>query len=113
MITVRERKARGVEIIKHLAGEFLLREASKKTFITITRVELNKLGTLALIYCAIIPDKDRENAEKFLKRKSSMTRDYIKKNSRLRIIPTIRFVIDLGSQKSERIQEILSQNKAR
>jgi ribosome-binding factor A len=94
------------EILRHLAAEFIVREATPASLITVTRVELSSTAKVAHIYFTTLPEKEQDTALKFLTRKGSEFMDFVKKKSKIGIIPHLRFEIDFGERSRQRLDEI-------
>lgn len=100
------RKEKITEIIRELAAEFILEESSTSSLITVTRTELSPSGKEAVIFFTTIPEDQEDTALKFLERKTSDFKDYIKKNSRLGLLPHLTFRIDYGERNRQRLDEL-------
>ena len=108
MIEKGDRQKRIASIIKRLAGNFLLQETSGDSLITITRVELNKSAHTVSVFCSIYPYSNSSKVFEMLKRKEPQFKKYIKEKSKLKNIPTIRFVIDRGEAHRKKIEDLLN-----
>ena len=93
-------------ILHRLAAEFIRDEAGKSSLITVTRVELNPSGKDAVIYFTTLPEKEEETALKFLERKTAELKQIVRDNSRLGLIPHLRFKIDYGERNRQRLDEL-------
>lgn len=96
------------EILHRLAAEFIRDEATNASLLTVTRVELNPAGRDAIIYFTTIPESEENTALKFLERKTVEFKDYVKANSRIGFIPSLRFRIDYGERNRQRLDELSS-----
>jgi ribosome-binding factor A len=94
------------EILHRLAAEFVRTESTNASLITVTRVELNPAGKDATIYFTTLPDSQQETAQKFLERKTQEFKHYVKENSRLGMIPFLKFTIDYGERNRQRLDEL-------
>ena len=116
------RNERLAEILRDLGARFLVKESSKASLITVTKVELTKDGKYATIFFTVFslnPPKggsgDRrfsheqfeKTALEFAKRKRSEFKEFIKENSRLGRIPQLDFAIDLGEKNRQMIDSLL------
>ena len=97
------------EIIHRLAAEFVHSEASPASLLTITRVELSVTGKEAKIFFTTLPESQEDTALKFLIRKTSEFKRYVRDESRIGIIPRIDFKIDYGERNRQRL-DTLSEN---
>jgi ribosome-binding factor A len=100
------RKEKITEIIRELAAEFILEESSKSSLITVTRTELSSSGKDGIIFFTTIPEDQEDTALKFLERKTGEFKNYLKKNSRLGILPHLTFRIDYGERNRQRLDEL-------
>ena len=97
------------EILKELAADFIQKESSGKSLITVTGCEVADNQRTAIIYFSVLPADTEEEALNFTKRQRKEFREYIKKHSRLRYVPFIDFEIDLGEKNRQRIEELLNE----
>ena len=103
------KKEKMEEILRHLAAELVTREATPKSLLTITRVVMNDSGKVADLYFTTLPEKEEDTALKFLERKGSDLHDYVRKHSKIGIIPHLRWKIDYGERNRQRLDEIGNQ----
>ncbi len=94
------------EILRHLAAEFVLRESTPASLITVTRVELSETGKVANLYFTTLPENQQDTALKFLDRKGGEFNDYVKQKSRIGIVPHLKWQIDFGERNRQRLDEI-------
>ncbi len=97
-----------IKIIKIAAANFLERESNGSSLITVTDVKLSNDGKYATILFTVLPEDKQDAALEFAKRMRSEFKDYIKKNTKIGIIPMFDFAIDLGEKHRQRIDEISS-----
>ncbi|MDB5194379.1 MAG: Ribosome-binding factor [Parcubacteria group bacterium] len=93
-------------IIHRLAAEFIRNVATSASLLTVTRVELNPSGKDAIIFFTTLPESEEDTALKFLERKSGEFKEYVKKHSRLGMLPFMRWKIDYGERNRQRLDEI-------
>lgn len=93
-------------IIHRKAAEFIRDEGGKSSLITVTRVELNPSGKDAVIFFTTLPETEEDTALKFLVRKTPELKQLMMKESRMGIIPHLRFKIDYGERNRQRLDEI-------
>ncbi len=103
-----DRNDRARTLIAELTAQFIRQEASSDPLITVTRVDLSKDSKQALILFTTIPEEKEEQALVFLKRKAGEVRTFLKKESRLRAIPHLEFMIDFGERNRQRIDTIVT-----
>ena len=94
------------EELMHLAGQFLAREASPQSMITVTRAEISEDLKYITIFVSVFPESAERAAIDFCKRERSAFRDYVKEKSSLGHPPTINFELDLGEKNRQRIDEL-------
>ena len=94
------------EILHRQAAEFIRDESGRSSLITVTRVELNPSGKDAIIFFTTLPEKEEETALKFLERKTDDFKKIVRDNSRLGLIPHLRFKIDYGERNRQRLDEL-------
>lgn len=104
---MRDKKHNRIEKILHrLAAEFVRREASDSSLLTITRVQLSPTGREARVFFTTLPESKQETARKFLERKTPDFKSYVRDNSRIGIIPRVDFTIDFGERNRQRLDEL-------
>ena len=101
------KKHKTKEILHRLAAEYVRDNASPSSLLTITRVELNDSGKDAQIFFTTLPSSEEDTALKFLQRKTSEFQQYARENSRIGIIPHIRFLIDFGERNRQHLDTLL------
>lgn len=94
------------EILAHLAADFIVRQASKQSLITVTRAEVAEDHKHATMFVSVLPESAEVAALAFLKRERSAFRDYVKAKSALQHIPTFDFELDIGEKNRQRIDEL-------
>jgi ribosome-binding factor A len=94
------------EIRKGVA-DYISREASRKSLITITRCEISSDEKRAALFVSVLPDKAEPIAMDFLKRHQDLIRTHVQKNSRIRMVPWLRFTLDRGEKNRQLVDELL------
>jgi ribosome-binding factor A len=94
------------KIVKKAAAEFMQKESSGQSLITITDVRLSNDEKYANILFTVLPDDKEEAVLEFTKRMRSEFRQYVKQNTKLGRIPTFDFQIDLGEKHRQKIDTI-------
>jgi ribosome-binding factor A len=84
-------------IIK-LAAEFLNREASKQSLITVTDCEFIGDNQECVIIVSVFPPDQGKTALAFLKRKRIELRDYLRANLRAGRLPRVDFTLASGDE---------------
>ena len=100
------RTERMEKIIKLAAADFMQKESSGSSLITITDIHLSKDEKYATILFTVLPESKQEAALEFSKRKRTEFREYIKTKTKIGRIPTFDFEIDLGEKHRQKIDEI-------
>jgi len=100
------RTDRIVTIIKNAAAEFMQRESSGQSLITITDVRLSNDEKYANILFTVLPEDKEEAALEFAKRMRSEFKQYIKSHTKLGRIPLFDFQIDLGEKHRQKLDTI-------
>ena len=94
-------------MLKDLAGEFLVRQSNRTSLITVTRAILSDDLKRVDILLSVLPNEKEKDALIFANRMTTEFKEYIKKNSRIRILPRIHFSADLGEQHRQHISALL------
>jgi ribosome-binding factor A len=97
------------EILHRLAADFVVREATPASLITVTRVVLSPSGKVAEVFFTTLPETQEDTALKFLERKGSEFMYYVREKSKIGIVPQLRFKIDYGERNRQRLDEISRQ----
>lgn len=87
-------KDRVISIIQKLASEFINRESNRQSLITVTSVQFNPKNKRAEIFVSVYPERNTRAAVEFLNRKRDDFRDYLKKHSKLKMLPRAQFLAD-------------------
>lgn len=98
------------EVLHRLAATFVREESTNASLITVTRVQVSKSGKEATVFFTTLPTEQEETAEKFLTRKVSDFRHYIRDHSRLGMIPQMDFQIDFGERNRQRLDDLGKEN---
>jgi len=101
-----KRSEKIIKIIKKAAAEFMQKESSGESLITITDVKLSNDEKYANILFTVLPEEKQDSALDFAKRKRSEFKQYIKDNTKLGRIPLFDFQIDLGEKHRQKIDLI-------
>ncbi len=103
------KKERTAEILHKLAADFVLRESTPSSLITVTRVELNESGKSANFFFTTIPENQEDTVLKFLVRKGGELNEYIRNKSKIGIVPHFTWRIDYGERNRQRLDEITNE----
>jgi ribosome-binding factor A len=88
------KKERTQELLHHLAAEFLKKESGPNSLITVTGVNYDSKKNKASISVSIYPKERESEVFAFVSRQKKNFIDYLRSNSRLRIIPFISFIAE-------------------
>lgn len=106
-----QRQIQVAEEIQHLAGEFFARESNYTSLLTATRADISPDLKNATVYVSVLPESAEKKALEFLKRNRTDFRDYLKKKSRLKFLPTVDFAIDYGEKNRQRLDDLTRNDK--
>ena len=93
-------------ILSELVAHFIREEANPDPLITVTNISISPDYRKATVFLTTIPESGEEPALGFLRRKGSDLRNFLKKKSKLKIIPHIEFEIDRGERHRQHIDKI-------
>lgn len=96
------------EILIRTAAKFLELESNKTSLITVTGAEIFARGKQAKIFITIFPEDKEEEGLSFLKRKRPELREFIRKETKVSIVPFLDIVIDQGEKNRQKIEGIFS-----
>lgn len=91
----RKQSIRATEIIAREAAQFIAREASSESLITVIRAESVAHGERVMIFVSVFPIEKARSALTFLERQREAFSDYLKSHAHLRL-PRIDFMLDNG-----------------
>ena len=95
------------EVIRSLAAEFLQKESSGTSLITVTRVAMSNKGKNSQVLFTVFPETKESAVIEFTKRRAHDFREYVKSHVQTRIVPFFRFELDLGEKNRQHI-DVLS-----
>ncbi len=101
-----DRHDRAKSVLMEVVATFIRNEANQNPLITVTNLRVSPDSKNLTVLFTTIPDGGEGDALIFLKRKGRDLRTYIKKHSRLRVIPNVDFEIDWGERHRQHIDEI-------
>ena len=93
-------------MLKDLAADFLSRQSNRTSLITVTRVILSPDVKRVDIMLSVLPKEAEKAALIFANRMTTEFKEFIKAKSRIRILPRIRFIVDIGEHNRQRIDEL-------
>ena len=106
-----ERKDRVGTNLRKLASDYIQKESSPESLITITRVSVGSNLKRATLFVTVYPDTLAEKALQYLRRKRGDIRNYIGKQTRMKVLPFIEFELDAGEKNRQRIDELTAEDK--
>jgi ribosome-binding factor A len=93
-------------MLKDLAADFLSRQSNRTSLITVTRVILSPDCKRVNVMLSVLPQTAEKAALIFANRMTTEFKEFIKAKSRIRILPRIRFIVDIGEHNRQRIEEL-------
>ena len=103
------RPTKMAEEIKNHAADFFAREANRNSLITITRTELSTNMKRITVFFSVLPASEELRAFIFIKRKRDDFIIYLRRHSRIGMLPTLDFQIDIGEKNRQRIDDLTRQ----
>ncbi len=100
------RNDRAKSVLMEVVATFIRNEANETPLITVTNLRTSPDSKYLTVLFTTIPDGGEDDALIFLKRKAGDLRTFIKKHSRLRVIPHIEFEVDWGERHRQHIDEV-------
>lgn len=103
------RGERITESLREAAAEFLLREATPQSLITVTGVALSPDSRNARILITVLPESQESAALSFANRHRRELAAFFKQRVRGATPPFIEFLIDKGEKNRQRLDELTGQ----
>lgn len=97
--------------IKKYASDYITRNSSRLSLITITRAETSSDEKRILLHVSVLPEAAEGPAMDFLKRHQDDIRQHIIKHSKIRMMPWLRFTIDKGEKNRQLVDELLREDE--
>ena len=94
------------EALREAAAEFLVREATHQSLVTVTAASLSSDNKRATIYLTVLPDTLQEQAIAFANRHRHDFAEFWSKRVRGANIPHVEFVLDRGEKLRQRLDEL-------
>jgi ribosome-binding factor A len=94
------------EEIQHHAADFFAREANRNSLITITRAELSANQKNITVFFSVMPESEEQRALTFMRRKRNDFIIYLRRHTKIGILPKLEFEIDLGEKNRQRIDDL-------
>ena len=90
-----KRKEQYEKLIHKLTADFISRESNKTSLITVTRVDIDENLRSGIVLFTTLPKGNEAKVTDFLNRKRRDLHEYLKKNMRSRIVPSLQFIVDV------------------
>ncbi|TSC86492.1 MAG: Ribosome-binding factor A [Parcubacteria group bacterium Gr01-1014_8] len=100
------RQIKVAEAMAHHAADFIARESNRKSLITVTRADISPNLKNVSIFVSVLPKEQQGDAIAFLKRVRTDFHDFLKAKTVLMNVPTVDFVLDIGEENRQRIDEL-------
>lgn len=100
------RQDRLKSLLTELIASFIREEANQNPLITVTNLLITPNYREVTVFITTIPDGGEQDALIFLKRKGTDLRTYVKKHSRMKILPHFNFEIDYGERHRQHIDTL-------
>lgn len=94
-------------MFKKLITQFLQRNLGV-ALVSVTDFKISKDMHTARAYVAFYPEKNAEEIHSLIESKQKDLRNFLKKNTRVKILPQITFNIDKGEENRQKIDKLLS-----
>ncbi len=94
------------EILREVAAEYILREASPQSLITVTRTSVTEDGKRGTIFISVLPDSAETAALDFTNRHRRDLAHFFKTRVKGVYPPHMEFVIDKGEKMRQRLDEL-------
>ncbi len=94
------------EALREAAAEFLAREASPQSLVTVTQVMLSGDAKRATIFITVLPDSFENAALGFANRHLRELADFFRRRVRGAFPPHLIFAIDKGEKIRQRLDEL-------
>ncbi|MCX6755501.1 MAG: ribosome-binding factor A [Candidatus Nomurabacteria bacterium] len=95
------------KLIKELTANFLNKESTSASLISVTSISVSPDLKKATIFISVLPDSQEKTALLFAKRKRPEMREFLKKNMETKHIPFLEVEIDKGEKNRQKIDELL------
>lgn len=103
-----DRHDRVASLIQEQIATYIQHEANTDPLITVTRVTIAPDYRRATVFFTTIPDGREADAQVFLQRHGSDMRHYLKKQSNLKYIPHLEFMLDVGERHRQHMDEVVN-----
>jgi ribosome-binding factor A len=100
------------EAIKDAAAEFLERESSGVSLITVTGTKISDKGKRITVLFTVLPEEKEGPAVEFANRQKNDFALFLKSRAKIGRLPSIDFEIDLGEKHRQKIDKLSSEIKS-
>ena len=107
-MTLRQEKVS--ELIRRIAAEYFNAEAGPQSLATVTSCEVSPDMKKGTIFVTVLPEDKEEDFIHFARRRRKDLREYLKRKTKMKILPFLDVKIDLGEKNRQRIDELSEQN---
>lgn len=97
---------KSLSVIRELAARFFMDQASNKSMITVTNCIPSNDGKKVTILISVLPETYEEEVIAFARRQRTNLRNFIKKNSRLQILPFFEVELDLIEKGQQLVDKV-------
>ena len=104
------KKEKLASLLQRLAAEYISRESSTTSLITVTHVSLSSDKKYATIFFTAYPETQEHAALDFVKRKMGEFREFLGEHARIGRLPFIDWRIDLGEKHRQKIDAVSQGN---
>ncbi len=94
-----------------LAAQFVAREASRQSIITVTGISLSRDGNHATVLCTVLPEAKEAEAIDFLRRQRTDFYQFVLNYTKGRKTPLFDFSIDVGEKSRQRLDKLFTDDK--
>ncbi len=105
-----ERQDKMSTLLTHAVAAYVVREANPDPLITITRATISPDLRNATVYYTTLPEGREKDAQIFLHRSAKDMRHSIMKHNRLKIMPHLDFMLDVGERHRQHIDELVRES---
>lgn len=104
-----DRQTKVASLITEMAATYVQHEANTDPLITITRTTVSPDYRKATIMFTTIPSGKEKDAEIFLHRHAGELRRYLMKKIKIKIIPHLEFMLDVGERHRQHMDEVVAE----
>jgi len=94
------------QVLHETAADFLNREATRQSLVTVTRAQLSDNNKSAVVYVSVLPESEERAAVDFANRHRSEFARYFESRVRGARCPHVEFAIDEGEKSRRRLDEL-------